>query len=163
MSLSEERYEPRTARAKRKARLARLGFNVPRERYNPPVALSPIVPMAWDAGIETMWFHDLVSPPRPPKPEQPTIASIQHAVANYFGISKSELISPIRTAHVTRARQIAMCLSRALTYRSYAEIGRRFGNRDHTTVMHGEQKIYRLLADDDSVRVDVNLIKASLR
>lgn len=77
-----------------------------------------------------------------------TIDPIIRACCHYFKISKGDMISPRRTAAPVLARQIAMYLCRNLTIRSLPEIGRRFGGRDHTTVLHAVRKIERIKETD---------------
>jgi chromosomal replication initiator protein len=80
-----------------------------------------------------------------------TIPRIQEAVSQRFGVTIDELVSPRRSQSVAYPRQVAMYLSRELTDSSLPKIGREFGNRDHTTVMHATQKITRLIREDRSV------------
>jgi chromosomal replication initiator protein len=80
-----------------------------------------------------------------------TIPRIQEAVSERFGVTLDELVSPRRSQSVAYPRQVAMYLSRELTDSSLPKIGREFGNRDHTTVMHATQKITRLIREDRSV------------
>jgi len=80
-----------------------------------------------------------------------TIPWIQEAVSDRFGVTIDELVSPRRSQSVAYPRQVAMYLSRELTDSSLPKIGREFGNRDHTTVMHATQKITRLISEDRSV------------
>lgn len=67
--------------------------------------------------------------------------NIQRVVAEHFNVKVADILSARRTANVVRPRQIAMYLTKVLTLRSLPEIGRRFGNRDHTTVLHAVHKI----------------------
>ena len=80
-----------------------------------------------------------------------TITSIQEAVSERFGLSVPELVSPRRSQSVAYPRQVAMYLSRELTDASLPKIGKEFGGRDHTTVMHATSKITRLIGEDRSV------------
>jgi chromosomal replication initiator protein len=80
-----------------------------------------------------------------------TISRIQEAVSERFGVTLEELVSPRRSQSVAYPRQVAMYLSRELTDSSLPKIGREFGGRDHTTVMHATQKVARLLKEDRSV------------
>jgi chromosomal replication initiator protein len=90
------------------------------------------------------------------------IEDIQRAVASHFKIGRLDLLSQRRTANVVRPRQIAMYLAKIMTSRSLPEIGRRFGNRDHTTVLHGVQRIEELIERDEGIADDVAAIKLSL-
>jgi len=80
-----------------------------------------------------------------------TIARIQEAVIQRFGVSLDELVSPRRSQAVAYPRQVAMYLSRELTDASLPKIGREFGGRDHTTVIHAKDKITKLIREDRSV------------
>ena len=80
-----------------------------------------------------------------------TIAGIQQAVSQRFGVTHEELISPRRSQAVAYPRQVAMYLSRELTDASLPKIGKEFGGRDHTTVIHAKDKITKLIREDRSV------------
>src|SRR5262249_35823533 len=80
-----------------------------------------------------------------------TIARIQGAVSQRFGVTLDELVSPRRSQAVAYPRQIAMYLSRELTDASLPMIGKEFGGRDHTTVIHAKDKITKLIREDRSV------------
>jgi len=80
-----------------------------------------------------------------------TIGRIQEAVSDRFGLSVTELCSPRRSQAVAYPRQVAMYLSRELTDASLPKIGKEFGGRDHTTVIHATTKITRLISEDRSV------------
>lgn len=84
---------------------------------------------------------------------QPSIDSIQRAICQHFMISKKDLISARRDKAVCTPRQIAMWVCRKCTSRSYPEIGRAFGGRDHTTGINAFDKIERLRAEGDTVVV----------
>ena len=73
---------------------------------------------------------------RPQEPKRVKIEDIQRIVARQYNVSRADLLSSRRTANVVRPRQVAMYLAKTLTLRSLPEIGRRFGGRDHTTVLH---------------------------
>jgi chromosomal replication initiation ATPase DnaA len=85
----------------------------------------------------------------------PTIGKIMFAVAQYFNIPTHDLKGAYRTANIAYARQVAFYLCRTLTVRSFPEIGKKFGGRDHTTVLHGYRKIERLMKSDWVVAYDV--------
>ena len=80
-----------------------------------------------------------------------TIEEIQKRVAEHYNIRLSEMYSARRARAVARPRQVAMYLAKQLTSRSLPEIGRKFGGRDHTTVIHATSKIARLIREDRSV------------
>jgi chromosomal replication initiator protein len=88
-----------------------------------------------------------------------TIADIQKNVTSYFNIKISDMSSAKRARSVARPRQIAMYLCKLLTVRSLSEIGRKFGGKDHTTVMHAVKKVDQLMNEDSEFKKDVdNLI-----
>ncbi len=91
-----------------------------------------------------------------------TVEEIQRKVAEHYNIRLSELIGPRRTRTLARPRQIAMWLCKRLTSRSLPEIGRRFGGRDHTTVMHGVRKVEELRATDSQLADDLEMLRRSL-
>ena len=91
-----------------------------------------------------------------------TIEEIQKRVAEHFNIKFAEMVSARRARAVARPRQIAMYLSKHLTARSLPEIGRHFGGRDHTTVMHAVKKVDELRAADPSFAEDVELLRRML-
>jgi len=91
-----------------------------------------------------------------------TIDEIQRKVAEHYNIRLTDMASPRRALSVARPRQVAMFLSKVLTSRSLPEIGRKFGNRDHTTVMHAVSRITELVARDASLAEDVDLLRRML-
>lgn len=96
------------------------------------------------------------------EPRRVKIEDIQKLVANHYNISRPDILSSRRTATVVRPRQIAMYLSKVLTLRSLPEIGRRFGGRDHTTVLHAVRKIENLAKADTSLSEELELLKRML-
>jgi chromosomal replication initiator protein len=87
------------------------------------------------------------------------IEDIQKVVARQFNVSKNDLLSNRRTRVIVRPRQIAMYLSKIMTPRSLPEIGRRFGGRDHTTVLHAVRKIEDLASKDQKLAHEIELLK----
>lgn len=87
------------------------------------------------------------------------IEDIQKIVARQFNVSKNDLLSNRRTRVIVRPRQIAMYLAKVMTPRSLPEIGRRFGGRDHTTVLHAVRKIESMTSDDQQLAHEVELLK----
>jgi chromosomal replication initiator protein len=104
-------------------------------------------------------IRDLV---RTPEPKKVKIEDIQKLVASHFNVSRADILSARRTATVVRPRQIAMYLSKVLTPRSLPEIGRRFGGRDHTTVLHAVRKIQGLVTADGTLSEEIELLKRML-
>jgi chromosomal replication initiator protein len=91
-----------------------------------------------------------------------TVEEIQRQVADYYNIRMSDIIGPKRLRSFARPRQVAMYLSKQLTSRSLPEIGRRFGGRDHTTVMHGVRRIEELKSTDGQIAEDVEMLRRVL-
>src|SRR6202166_3373634 len=100
---------------------------------------------------------------RPQEPKRIKIEDIQRVVARQYNVSRSDLLSSRRTANVVRPRQVAMYLAKTLTLRSLPEIGRRFGGRDHTTVLHAVRKIEALVAKDIALSEEVESLKRQLQ
>ena len=92
-----------------------------------------------------------------------TIEEIQRKVAEHYNIRLSDMIGPKRVRNIARPRQIAMYLSKQLTLRSLPDIGRRFGGRDHTTIMHGVRKIEELMTTDSQLSDDLQLLRRLLQ
>ncbi len=90
------------------------------------------------------------------------IDDILKIVSRHFKIAKNEILSPRRSRDVVRPRQIAMYLAKSLTSRSLPEIGRRFGGRDHTTVLHSVRKVQQLMKDDGNLEQEIELLKRML-
>ncbi|PPR41189.1 MAG: Chromosomal replication initiator protein DnaA [Alphaproteobacteria bacterium MarineAlpha5_Bin12] len=91
-----------------------------------------------------------------------TIEEIQKKVAEHYNIRLTDMYSPRRSRSVARPRQVAMYLAKSITSRSLPEIGRKFGGRDHTTVMHAVRKIEELKTTDSIFNEDVELLKRML-
>ncbi len=87
------------------------------------------------------------------------IEDIQKVVSQHFNVSRNDLLSNRRTRVIVRPRQIAMYLSKILTPRSLPEIGRRFGGRDHTTVLHAVRKVEKMSSDDVKLAHEIELLK----
>jgi chromosomal replication initiator protein len=91
-----------------------------------------------------------------------TVDDIQKAAAEHFGLKQADLISERRTRAVARPRQAAMWLAKQLTTRSLPDIGRRFGGRDHTTVLHAVRRIDELRAADAQLARDLEALLRKL-
>jgi chromosomal replication initiator protein len=92
-----------------------------------------------------------------------TVDDIQKAASEHFGLKQADLISQTRTRAVARPRQAAMWLTKQLTTRSLPDIGRRFGGRDHTTVLHAVRRIEALRAADPQLARDLEVLVRKLR
>ncbi|WP_299746650.1 chromosomal replication initiator protein DnaA [uncultured Tateyamaria sp.] len=91
-----------------------------------------------------------------------TVEEIQRKVSEHYNIRLSDMIGPKRLRAYARPRQVAMYLAKHMTSRSLPEIGRRFGGRDHTTVMHGVRRIEELKQSDGQIAEDLELLRRSL-
>jgi chromosomal replication initiator protein len=105
-------------------------------------------------------IRDLI---RPQEPKRVKIEDIQRVVARHYNVSRGDLLSSRRTANVVRPRQVAMYLAKTLTLRSLPEIGRRFGGRDHTTVLHAVRKIENLVGNDTILAEEIESLKRQLQ
>jgi len=93
------------------------------------------------------------------EPKRVRIEDIQRIVARHYNVSKTELLSNRRTRTIVKPRQIAMYLAKVMTPRSLPEIGRRFGGRDHTTVLHAVRKIEGLSGADNTLAQELELLR----
>jgi chromosomal replication initiator protein len=91
-----------------------------------------------------------------------TVEEIQRKVSDHYNIRLSDMIGPKRLRTYARPRQVAMYLAKTLTNRSLPDIGRRFGGRDHTTVIHGVRRIEELKATDSQIADDIELLRRAL-
>ena len=91
-----------------------------------------------------------------------TIDEIQRKVAEHYNLRLTDMHSARRARNVARPRQVAMYLAKQLTARSLPEIGRKFGGRDHTTVMHAVRKVEELIEEDAQIAQDVDVVRRAL-
>ncbi|MDW3223595.1 MAG: chromosomal replication initiator protein DnaA [Paracoccaceae bacterium] len=91
-----------------------------------------------------------------------TVEEIQRKVSDHYNIRLSDMIGPKRLRSYARPRQVAMYLCKKMTSRSLPEIGRRFGGRDHTTVMHGVKRIEELKVQDGQIAEDLEMLRRAL-
>jgi chromosomal replication initiator protein len=92
-----------------------------------------------------------------------TVEEIQKQVAERYNVRVSDMSSSRRLRSVARPRQIAMYLAKTLTPKSLTEIGRKFGGKDHTTVMHAVKKVEELVSLDQELREDIRLLTRVLQ
>jgi chromosomal replication initiator protein len=114
----------------------------------------PLIPELADEVLDGLYPHT-TSEPR-------TLAEIQAAACRHFEISPEELLSPSRTARVAWPRQVAMYLARELTDESLPAIGRHFGGRDHTTVIHAVRRAEQKIVNDSASRKAVDNLRYAL-
>ncbi|MDA9165793.1 chromosomal replication initiator protein DnaA, partial [Alphaproteobacteria bacterium] len=91
-----------------------------------------------------------------------SISYIQETITTYFNLNLSDMSTSRRSINIARPRQIAMYLCKSLTTFSYPEIGKNFGGKDHTTVMHAVKKIEALLLTDQKLRNQLFDLKKSI-
>lgn len=91
------------------------------------------------------------------------IDTIQSEVGNFYGVSVKEIKGTKRVQNIVMARQIAMYLAREMTDNSLPKIGKEFGNRDHTTVLHAYNKIKTMLDKDDNLQIEIRTIKNKIK
>lgn len=96
------------------------------------------------------------------EPRRVRIDDILRTISQQYAVSRGDLLSARRTRSIVRPRQIGMYLSKQLTSRSLPEIGRRFGGRDHTTVIHAIRKIEELMNEDPNLRDEIETLKKEL-
>lgn len=118
-----------------------------------PVPISP-APEAKDETVVSTWFEVL----EPKRGDYPSIREIQIAVCKHYDMKLTDILSFRRTANIVRPRQVAMFLSRELTLRSLPEIGRRFGGKDHTTVLHSIRVIKCSSREDANLAHDIAIL-----
>lgn len=118
-----------------------------------------------------MWFYDLVFESekllpqilgQQPRKRQIRVVDIQQSVARFYGIEIMDLISARRTGNIIGPRQTAVYLAKTLTTLSYPQIGRKFGDRDHTTMIHAYRKIRAIAQNDIKFRADLQAIAKDL-
>jgi len=97
------------------------------------------------------------------EPKRIRIEDIQKIVARHYNVSRQDLVSARRTRTVVKPRQIAMYLAKTMTPRSFPEIGKRFGGRDHTTVLHAVRKIEGMVGADQKLSDEIELLRRLLQ
>jgi chromosomal replication initiator protein len=124
---------------------------------NKVVAYSQLMDSPIDEQLASMALSEIMQ-----RPEKVTIEQVIATVANYYRITTDALWSASRSRTIAFPRQVAMYLARTETGLSYPQIGEHLGNRDHTTILYGFDKIEELMETDESVRRAVLEIKAIL-
>lgn len=112
------------------------------------------------AVLSAEWPAALAAPPDEPPPLR--VEVIQRVVARHYDTTRLELISQRRTAKVVRPRQVAMYIAKMMTVLSLPQIGRQFGNRDHTTILHAVRKIRWLIESDQDLADKIAEIRVEL-
>ena len=106
---------------------------------------------------------DEIKRERATAPLMPTATRIRSKVAAFYNLSVIEIFSNRRELHIVLPRQIAMYLTRKLALLSMPQIGRAFGDRDHTTVLHAERKIARKIEEDSGAKEVIEFLESELR
>jgi chromosomal replication initiator protein len=97
------------------------------------------------------------------EPKRVKIDDILRVVTKHYGVNRGDLLSSRRNRSIVRPRQVGMYLAKTMTSRSLPEIGRRFGGRDHTTVLHAIRKIETLVDGDNTLREEIEVLKRMLK
>lgn len=119
------------------------------------VAYASVNNRALTMATATEALKDILPPPRPKKI---TIETIQKAVSSYYGVELNDLLSKKRNKQIVVPRQVAMYLCRKLTDASYPQIGDQFGGKDHTTVIHANEKLENELKVDQELAATIELL-----
>ena len=115
---------------------------------------------SFEPEMSVTWVEDVLGNMyRSGEPKRVRIEDIQRIVARHYNVSKTELLSNRRPRTIVKPRQVAMYLAKVMTPRSLPEIGRRFGGRDHTTVLHAVRKIEGLSGADNTMAQELELLK----
>lgn len=146
--------------SERKARLTRMSPS-PIPKPIPVLAKKAASSIDPAPFYSQMWFYDLICP-RPTVKRHPTVLEIRDVVCEYFSVFPNEIESSRRQSALVYPRQIAFFLARHHTHYSYPQIARRFGDRDHTTIMHGCRRIESRMKDDWTVAYDIAHLEAML-
>lgn len=142
-------------------RIRRRFFNPPPLPPAPVEPPTPPPPPAEFTRDQALLLAILERAPHSGKHLMP-IERVIRAVCGYYGVKRRDLVSESRLAYIVHPRQITMHLCRRLTGRSLPEIGRRLGNRDHTTVLHGDRKIAALRLTDAVLDAELRELEAAL-
>lgn len=137
-------------------------YKAVRERVNKwrPIPQPPT--QAFVSTVKPFPIHLFIEPPDPIPvlPKSPTTKRIQQTVGEYYDVTPAELCSPQRQKRICRARQIAMVLClRLVPNNSMPKVGRDFGNRDHTTVLHARDKIDLLVQTDPQLAEEIVVLR----
>jgi hypothetical protein len=145
-------------RARMATRATTAPVFTPSDKTCRPVPI-PAVPQVEPPAFKEPWFSIVCEYDGPLR-----IDAIQQVVlARFPKVTRADMLSARRTREVVRPRQIAMYLAKMLTPKSYPEIGRGFGGRDHTTAIHAVQKITRLMEVDADLAADIAIMSGILQ
>lgn len=128
----------------------------------PPPAAGPVYegaperPETTQAVVPTFWNTES------PAPRFPSVSYIQRVVCLHYQLTLAQLVSDRRNRNIVRPRQIGMYLAKVLTPKSLPDIGRRFGGRDHTTVLHAVRKVAALMEEDPDFASGVQAVQQAI-
>lgn len=123
------------------------------------IARATLINMEINIDNAKTWLADLLKI----KQKQISIDEIQEKIANRYGIKVSELLSSSRSKNIARPRQIAMYIAKNLTTKSLVDIGKLFGGKDHTTVIHACRKIEKLITSDESTASEIQSLTSQIK
>lgn len=154
-------YRPQYTQSERKSALAHLArinrmvvpFVMPVAQFD-TTKLGLETPELWALSLPIPYHMQIDAPP----PRQPCVSDIQRAVAVHYGVTRAEILSIRHPKKIVMPRQVAVFICRQLTGHSYPDLGRRFGNRHHATLIYAYQKIDELIQTSPSVAADVKSI-----
>lgn len=158
MSLVQELHEAR------KDRLARIAAAAARTKpalvVVQPIA-APVMPRdIFNPQEERAWMMEMEG--FVPEPSYPTLDEIFAAVCTHYGIGKTEMMSQRRKGPTSGARHVVYYLARRLTLNSLQTIGRKLGDRDHTTILHGVRRIEERIRKDEELSATVEMLVEKL-
>lgn len=149
---------------KRTYEIPNTPYGVPKRLPASPVRINLVIdsrPLP-DTDYDEAWHLQICGCVPEPPPPRVTIREIQKAVCKHFRLSLAELLSDCRQLRFVRPRQAGFYLAREFTRKSLPEIGRAFGGRDHTTVLHGLRKMDELIYRNDPVADDIDAIRETI-
>lgn len=172
-------YEPTTIELEAARRRERFRASIAARAaalHPAPAAVAPVAPLSMADALAPQRFPPLYPPPHipdtfydsaawandEPQPPHVTIRAIQRAVSDHFEMSVTEMLANRRNAPVVRIRQMAIYLCKELTGKSLPDIGRRFGGKDHTTILHAIRRVTALALADSNTAQDICIIKRKL-
>lgn len=124
----------------------------------------PMIPINPEFFYPKMWFWDLVTMPKRPAPNSyPSLQKIIHVVALQYEVTVEEIHSARRDMKLVTPRQVIMYLCREMTMMTFPQIGRKIGNRDHTTIIHGYKKIKQVMEISPELRAVISELKAVIQ
>lgn len=159
--VNDDPYMHMTAAQRQQEVKRRRDAFFPRQSARVSAHIEPPQKAAEEPAPREPWFKIVGEGPAA-EPRKPFIQEILIECAKFYGVSRLDILSSRRTAIVIRPRQVSMYLAKTMTPHSLPEIGRRMGDRDHTTVLHGVRKIARMIENDADLASDVAHIATAI-